>query len=292
MLSNVQKWFDSGSYFHCNEIKIFYLQKGIGPDLLIIHGYPYSSYEWSDCTEVLSRNFRVTLIDLLGMGFSDKPPEHNYSYEEHTEIINSLMTFLGVQSTHILSHDLGVSVTQELIARAAENKNNFSIISAAFANGSLFTEVYRPRIIQRLLSQTPKFIGKRISKAITEAMVNKSVRSLYGKNSQPSDTLMRELWDVLIFNNGKDLSYLIGRLIFEKARYQSRWISAMQHTSIPMCYICGPSDPNSGMHMADKYIELLPHSTLLLMREDIGHWPMIEDRQSFLNSYMKWVKVF
>jgi pimeloyl-ACP methyl ester carboxylesterase len=86
------------------------------------------------------------------------------------------------------------------------------------------------------------------------------------------------------------ISYLIGRLIFQKVNYQTRWISAMQKTSIPMCYICGPSDPNSGRHMAEEYLRLLPNSRVLWMREDIGHWPMVEDTSGFLFKYLDWMK--
>ena len=289
MNQNVKGWFDSGTFYNYQNYQIFCVQKGEGPDLLIVHGYPYSSYEWKLCIDHFSLQFRVTTFDLLGMGFSDKPHDHEYSYKEHTDIVNAILSHYGIKETLILSHDLGVSVVQELIARDRDGTNNFKIISSAFANGSLFTEVYRPRLIQRLLSQTPKFIGKQLSKWIGKNAVNKSVRGLYGINSQPSDVLMEDLWEVLTYKNGKDLSYLIGRLIFDKVNHQKRWISAMQNTTIPMCYICGPADPNSGRHMAVKYQELLPDSQVLFMKEGIGHWPMIEDEDFFINTYLFWV---
>jgi pimeloyl-ACP methyl ester carboxylesterase len=291
MNEKVKSWLESGSFFKYNDLQIFYTQRGQGPDLLIIHGYPYSSYEWKECIDVLSKDYKVTALDLLGMGFSDKPEDHKYSYEEHCDIINALLASLNINQTQILSHDLGVSVVQELIARDLDGKNNFRIVTSAFSNGSLFTSVYRPRLIQRLLSQTPKFIGKAISKVISKNAVNKSVKSVYGKNTPPSDVLLDELWDVLNYNKGKEISYLIGRLIFQKVYYQNRWISAMQRTNIPMCYICGPSDPNSGKHMADEYLRLLPKSKVLWMRDDIGHWPMIEDQSGFLELYLEWMRI-
>lgn len=292
MNRNVKNWLENGSYFDFNGNKIFFVQKGEGPDLLIIHGYPYSSYEWKSCIDFLSSRFKVTALDLLGMGFSDKPQKHHYSYTDHTDMVNALLKHLKIDKTHILSHDLGVSVVQELLARNKEDKNDFTIISSAFSNGSLFTEVYRPRLIQRLLSQTPEFIGKSLSKWIGKSAVNKSVRSLYGINTQPSDDFLDELWDVLTYNNGKELSYLIGRLIFDKVNHQKRWIEAMQNTLVPLCYICGPADHNSGRHMAAKYNQLLPNSNVIWMKDDIGHWPMVEDESAFLQLYLDWVKSY
>ncbi len=290
MNTNVKSWLEEGSFFNYKNHKIFFSQKGSGPHMLIIHGYPYSSYEWEHCINHFAQSHTVTSFDLLGMGFSDKPHDHQYSYEEHTAIVNALMEKLEIKETHILSHDLGVSVVQELIARDKEGKNSFKIISSAFSNGSLFTSVYRPRLIQRLLSQTPKFIGKQLSKWIGKNAVNKSVKGLYGINTQPNDAFLDELWDVLNYNNGKDLSYLIGRMIFDKVNYQNRWIAAMQETMIPMCYICGPSDPNSGKHMAEEFVRLLPKSEVLWMQEEIGHWPMVEDQASFIKIYLDWIK--
>jgi pimeloyl-ACP methyl ester carboxylesterase len=207
MKGKIKSWLDSGSFFKYKDLKIFYTQSGHGPDLLVIHGYPYSSYEWKECIESLAKEYKVTAIDLLGMGFSDKPIAHKYSYEEHCDTINTLLASLHIPKTHILSHDLGVSIVQELLAREIEGKNNFGILTSAFSNGSLFTSVYRPRLIQRLLSQTPKFIGKTISKMMSKNAVNASVKSVYGKYTQPSDELLNELWDVLNYNNGKNILF-------------------------------------------------------------------------------------
>ena len=74
----------------------------------------------------------------------------------------------------------------------------------------------------------------------------------------------------------KSIAYLLGRLIFEKDRYQQRWITAMQKTAIRMCFINGPADPKSGIHMAKRYRELIPEPDVRLLSENIGHWPQLE----------------
>jgi pimeloyl-ACP methyl ester carboxylesterase len=221
------------------------------------------------------------------MGFSDKPKNHKYSFEEYCEIVNALMKKLDITETHIFSHDLGVSVLQELITREIEGKNNFKIKSSAFMNGSLFIDVYKPRLIQKLLSKSPTIIGKTISKLLTKEMVNKSVKSVFGPFTQPSDEFLDKQWDILNYNDGKKITYLIGRLVFEKFNYLNRWVSAMQTTKIPMCYICGPFDPNSGIHMANRYEELIPNPKIYLLNDNIGHWPQLEDRDSVISIYKK-----
>ena len=290
MNKEVESWKSNGKYFRFNDKNIFYNQIGEGDNLLIIHGYPYNSFEWKDTIEELSKTYKVTFFDLLGMGFSDKPKNHKYSFEEYCDIVNALLKNLNINETHIFSHDLGVSVTQELITRNAEGKNSFKIKSSAFMNGSLFIDVYKPRLIQKLLSKSPTLIGKILSKIMSKSMVNKSVKSVFGPFTQPTEDFLDNQWEILNYNQGKNITYLIGRLVFEKYKYLNRWVNAMQTTTIPMCYICGPFDPNSGIHMAKRYEELIPNPKVYLMSENIGHWPQLEDQEKVLEIYLTFIK--
>lgn len=289
MNESVNQWLEKGSFFNHKLHQIFYNQFGSGEDLIMIHGYPYSSYEWKEIIPFLSENFRVTVFDLLGFGFSDKPKNHNYSFEEYTDIFHELALHLKIKQAHIIAHDLGVSVAQELLAKDQVQHLNISIISICFTNGNLFPDVYHPRFIQRLLSQTPEFIGRFLSKKISKKTVHKNILNLYGKYTQPREKFLEELWEILNYKNGKNISYLLGRLVFEKIRYQERWTKAMRNTKIPLCYICGPADPNSGLEMAITFQTRIPKSELIWMEDHIGHWPMLEDTYDFLEKYTLWL---
>jgi pimeloyl-ACP methyl ester carboxylesterase len=271
MNEEVEKWRFDGNFFDYGKHRVFYLQKGEGENLLIIQGYPYSSFEWKETIGDLSKTYRVTTLDLLGMGFSDKPKDHRYSFEEYCEILNALLKKLHIDRTHIVAHDLGVSIAQELLVRQRTGENSFKIQSLAFMNGSLFIDVYRPRLIQRLLSQSPGLVGKVLSRLLSKERVNKSVRSLFGPNTQPTDAFLDKQWEILNYKDGKAISYLIGRLVFEKFKYLERWVKEMQNTKVPMCYICGPFDPNSGMHMAERYKELIPDPLIYVLEKNIGY---------------------
>lgn len=281
----LSSWKSRGKQFKYNDYEIFYINEGKGEPLLILHGYPYSSFEWTYIWPHLTASYQVIIPDLLGMGFSDKPEKHRYSYEEHAEIINRLLVILKIKECHILSHDLGVSITQELIARNNESENHFSILSTAFLNGGLFTDAYKPRMIQRLLSQSPDLVGKIISRFLPRNKVEKTIKSLFGPQTQPGTQFFNIQWEVLNYKKGKTITYLIGRLIFDKKKYQERWITAMQVSAVPMCFINGPFDPNSGLQMVKRYQELIPDPLIYLLADNIGHWPQIEDPEGVFRSY-------
>lgn len=53
------------------------------------------------------------------------------------------------QPVHVLAHDYGDSVAQELLARHYEGR--FHMASCVFLNGGLFPETHRPALVQKLL---------------------------------------------------------------------------------------------------------------------------------------------
>jgi pimeloyl-ACP methyl ester carboxylesterase len=64
----------------------------------------------------------------------------------------------------------------------------------------------------------------------------------------------------------------------------------MRETSVPMRFIDGPCDPNSGRHMAERYAELVPDAEVVLLGDDIGHWPQVEDPDGVLAHFLEFVE--
>ncbi|WP_316767700.1 alpha/beta hydrolase [Pedobacter frigiditerrae] len=290
MTRELLNWKSKGNYFEFNTYKIFYIKEGIGPVLTLFHGYPYNSFDFEKIWDELIQEFTVVVPDMIGMGFSDKPANHQYSFDEMAGLYISLFKELQITETHILAHDLGNSVVQELLSRNEENKDPFEIKSVAFLNGGLFTDAYKPRFIQLLLSKSPKPIGRILSKLMSKKNVSKATAEVFGIGTKPSIMLLQNFWDILNFNKGKSIAYLIGRLVFAKDKHQQRWILAMQQTKIPMCFINGPADPNSGKHMAERYTQLVPNAYVKLLDENIGHWPQIEAPQQTIEAYNQFLE--
>jgi len=286
----LNNWFKKGSYFSYEGCNIFYRDEGQGECLLLVHGYPYNGFDFKEILPALQLHYRVIVPDMPGMGFSDKPKNYPYSFASHVKMYKSLLHHLGIDEVHILAHDLGNSVVQEMLVLFEEGDTSIKIKTIAFLNGGLFTDVYRPRLIQVLLSKSPTFIGKLLSRLISQKSIEKATCSVFGRNTQPSRELLNDFWYILNYKKGKSLAWKIGRLVFEKDNYQNRWIAAMQQTKIPMCFINGPADPNSGLHMAKRYVELIPNGDVRLLHDDIGHWPQLEDPENVLKHYFDFMK--
>uniref|UniRef100_A0A8C5JSQ8 Mesoderm specific transcript n=1 Tax=Junco hyemalis TaxID=40217 RepID=A0A8C5JSQ8_JUNHY len=139
----LRSWKSSGSFFTYKDLNIFYRDSsgavGSSDVVVLLHGFPTSSYDWSKIWEGLTQRFhRVIALDFLGFGFSDKPRPHGYSIFEQATIVEGLLRHLGLrhQRINLLAHDYGDTVAQELLHRYEHNRTGSILInSLCLSNG-------------------------------------------------------------------------------------------------------------------------------------------------------------
>ena len=119
--------------------------------ILFIHGFPSAAWDWHFQWKHLAGQYRLLSVDLLGFGLSDKPTKHQYSLLEQADIVQALLRKKGVKQYHILAHDYGDSVAQELLSRQDDIHSAAQILSICFLNGGLFASHHRPLFTQKLL---------------------------------------------------------------------------------------------------------------------------------------------
>ncbi|ATL66305.1 alpha/beta fold hydrolase [Nocardia terpenica] len=287
MDAELEQWRSGGRYFDYLGFDVFFRVEGDGPVLLLIHGYPFNSWDWAPIWGALTRRFTVMAPDMLGMGFSDKPVAYEYTVLDHADMHEALLAHLGVQSCHIVAHDIGVSVAQEMLARhdsGGQSYGRCGIESITWLNGGLFNEVYAPRLVQTLLSRTPLgALASRYQRVLmSRAVLARSIDEMFGAATKPSPRLVTQFDQILGFNDGKRVSHKVGRFVNDRYVHRNRWVRAMRETTVPMRFIDGPADPNSGRHMADRYRQVIPDPDVVLLDDGIGHWPQIEAPEAVL----------
>ena len=289
----LEDWRSRGELFDYLGFEVFYRREGSGPTLLLVHGYPFSSFDWHDIWPALTERFTVIAPDMLGMGFSAKPREYEYSVHDHADMHEALLAHLGVSECHVLAHDIGDSVVQEMLSRHEERAEPpYAIKSITWLNGGMFIEAYRPRLMQTLTAKTPVggLFAKFPSLFLSDRVLRPTINEVFGPDTKPSDELWRKLSEILSYNDGRLVLHKVGRFVNDRAHHRNRWVAAMRSTSVPMRLIDGPCDPNSGRHMADRYAELVPDADVVLLDETIGHWPQIEDPQGVLRHFLEFVR--
>ena len=281
----LSNWKNKGNYFTFNGHQIFSLDEGEGAPLLLIHGFPTASWDWSKTWPELRKNHRVLAIDMLGFGFSDKPKNHPYSIFEQADCIEQFLLTKEISSVHILSHDYGDTVAQELLARfqtASFTVNPLlRLNSICFLNGGLFPEVHQPLLVQKILMSP---LGWMVGRLFNQKKLKKNFDQIFGPNTQATKEEMGIFWNLISNNGGKYVFHLLIRYMQERKDNRSRWVGAIQKANIPLRLIDGVYDPISGQNMVDRYRALVPNPDVIELKE-IGHFPLIESPKEVVNHY-------
>ncbi|AZF23288.1 MULTISPECIES: alpha/beta fold hydrolase [unclassified Pseudomonas] len=273
-------WRKRGQDFVFRGRSIRYWVAGQGEPLLLIHGFPTASWDWHYLWQPLAQRNLVIACDMLGFGESAKPLDHEYCLLEQADLQQALLEHLGVaEPVHILAHDYGDSVAQELLARHYEGR--FQMASCAFLNGGLFPETHRATLVQKLLLSP---LGWMIGRASGRSSLANSFNQIFGPRTLPSESALDDFWSLIEHNDGPRILHKLINYIPQRRRLRDRWVAAMQRGDVPLRVIDGEVDPISGAHMVERYQQLVPNADAILLA-DIGHYPQLEAPVQVLRHY-------
>ena len=94
---------------HANGIRQHYLDAGEGPPVVLLHGFPETSYAWRYQIPALAEKYRVIAPDLRGYGETDKPAT-GYDKRNMSLDVAELLNSLGIGRVALVGHDRGARV--------------------------------------------------------------------------------------------------------------------------------------------------------------------------------------
>ncbi len=256
------------------------------PWLLLVHGYPTSSWDWSALWPELGAQFRLIAADMLGFGLSEKPQNIGYSILDQADLQEAILAEAGAGEAHVLTHDYGNTVGQELLARHNEGALSFSIKSMCFLNGGLFPEQHRARPVQKL-GLTP--LGPLLGMLLTRARLRKSFDEIFGPQTKASEAEIDGHWALIRANGGTAVLHRLLRYIPQRIEYRERWVGALKGAKAPLRLIDGGADPVSGAHLYRYYLEQVPNADAVLL-PTIGHYPQTEAPDAVLRHFLEFHK--
>jgi len=279
------QWRQQGELESINGQQIFTRTGGdkSAPALVLIHGYPSASWDWEGMWQALTRRYYVITLDMLGFGFSAKPKDARYLITEQADIFEHYLHKLNITDYHILAHDYGDTVAQELLARQREGSAKQSIASVCLLNGGLFPETHKPVLIQKLLLSP---LGPLVSKLITKRKFADNLRRIFGPNTPPTPEVIDSLWQLLNHNKGLTVMHKLIDYMPQRQQHRERWVEAIIESNVPVKLINGSKDPISGQHMAQRYRQLIPNANVTELTQ-LGHYPQLEDAEAVTTAYLQ-----
>lgn len=241
-----------------------------GLPLIVLHGFPTSSWDFAESLSVWPSARRVILLDFLGFGFSEKPDWFSYSLFEQADVFSELARHLGLSRVHIWAHDMGTSVLTELLARQERGLLPMTIESIVLMNGSVHIDMASLTVAQRVLASPLGSAFVRLnSRTVFAKQLARIVRRPLEKRA--IDTM----WALMTREEGLDrLPAIIGYL-GERKRFVGRWVGALKRFERPALVAWGKHDPVAVSAIAQRLSEEIPTSRLHYFAE-LGHYPQVE----------------
>ncbi|MET8940269.1 alpha/beta hydrolase [Streptomyces rubiginosohelvolus] len=116
--------------------EIYYREAGPAdaPVIVLLHGYPTSSFMFRELIPLLADNYHVIAPDHLGFGHSDAPPatEFDYTFDALAELTSGLLDQLGLDRYALYVQDYGAPIGWRL---ALKNPERISAIVTQNGNG-------------------------------------------------------------------------------------------------------------------------------------------------------------
>lgn len=257
---------------------------------LLMHGFPESSFSFHKVLEGLQAHFqRVVLLDLIGYGLSDKPggTEYGYSLMEQADVALTVWQHLGLRGGHLIAHDMGDSVSTELVARSVAGLLpagfDAGFLSVTLTNGSMVLSLAKLRVTQRLLLTR---IGPSLTRLVNKKTFVQQVRSAHGADTL-SDEDVDLMWAANCLQDGHRKSYLTIRYLFDRRRFEAtRWLPALAATEIPVHLCWGEADAVARVEMAHYLKQQVCKSAVLSLMPGVGHFCQISDPDIWLRTVL------
>ena len=251
--------------------------------LVILHGYPTSSFDYYKVLPELSKHYRVIIHDHLGFGFSDKPLKYSYSLIEQADIALQLWKQLSLTNVTLLAHDYGTSIATEILARQNKKQINLQIDELILCNGSMHSELSKLRTIQKLLKN--KITGKWVAKLTNYTIFKKNMRNVYFDKTKATEAELKEMWLQLEQNNGRKIIHFLSNYINERYYFWHRWIGALKETNIKTKIIWAKNDPVAVAAIADLLATEIANNNLYWIK-NCGHFPMLEKPEEWIEKIL------
>jgi pimeloyl-ACP methyl ester carboxylesterase len=243
------------------------------PPVLILHGFPTSSWDFAAAVERVAEARRVIAFDFIGYGLSDKPRDFGASLFDQADVAQLVARDFGITRAHVWAHDMGTSVATELCARRERGLLSFAIESLALMNGSVHIELAHLTFGQHILKSPFGPVFARLSTATTFKAQMKRVFA-----HAPTEAELDAMWQLVARADGHAVLPALIRYTEERSRFRRRWIGALERLDVPALVAWGARDPVAVMAIADALVAEIPGCERVTW-DDLGHYPQVEDAE-------------
>lgn len=242
------------------------------PSLVLLHGFGANKDNWVRFSRYLTDSFYVIALDLPGHGDSVKDLHLRYDLDDQVGYIHEILEYLNVRELHLVGNSMGGAIAALYAARYPAHVRSLMLM----APGGIYQ--YESDL-NRLLAE-----GK---------------NPLIVTNADEFDALMDFALEKKPFIPWPITSVMAEKAVANKPindklfadirgdhRYQ--FPEELKRITAPTLILWGRKDRVLNVGNASVFEGLIPHSEIIIL-EDIGHVPMVEDPEKAAEIYREFI---
>lgn len=276
-----RSWYQGGDYFEWTsttednkgaKVNVFYRTWGDStkPKLLLIHGFPNSSFDYYKLIAYLEKDYYIATMDFPGSGFSDKPLDgYNYMLAENAEIVDYFVReVVQFEDFALYTHDRGVSIGLAFLGNYLENPSPAYTINYHFLSNS---GMFLP-----LANLSPAQL-RMLDVDTAEQMLASRVTQPRRTEGEPESLAYS---DIFAFKQGTLSLVYVGRYLLERQANEVRWLENLPRSPVPVAYLWGLADNVNPIrianHVWDTYLNDRQVESSFWVLPTAGHYPQLD----------------
>lgn len=247
-------------------IKLFTETRGLGPNLVMLHGWGLNSGVWEPISHELQKHFRVTYIDLPGFGRNADCMPYKYDLAAISNLVSECLPM----QCHLLGWSLGGLVAQYLACQSNARISSIILLTSSpkFAESENW-----PGIKQDVLQLFEQQLERDFSKTLERFL---AIQAMGSQSARGDIKLIRE--HVQQYPMPAQKALQAGLTMLAKTDLRNELSSIL----VPIHRLYGRLDslvPLKAMHQ----IEAISPSTTQHVFAKASHAPFISHPEEFIN---------
>ncbi len=162
----------AGRRFEAGGVRSFVREQGEGPNVVLLHGVPASSFLYRKVIPRLAdQGLRAVALDFPGLGLADRPRGFDYSWSGLARWLGEAIDALELDRCHLVVHDIGGPIGCEWAVRNPERVLSLTALNTDLSPGDLpppldHAAVRDPRRWRAVAARDP---GARVHRAVSPA---------------------------------------------------------------------------------------------------------------------------
>lgn len=271
-----------------SSVELAYIERGHGPLVLCLHGFPDNACSWIPMLELLAeQGYRAIAPFMRGYYPSAVPADGDYSVTTLAQDLLDLITALGEQSAIVIGHDWGGMAAFTAANMQPEKISKLVVASAPHLHKTPFTFAQVLKSWYVIFFQLPVLPEKLVA-----GRQLRFIDNFYSKWSPLWTVSTAHLDSVKSSLSGPgSLAAAIGyyRSMLRKMT-PGKWALMSAKTTVPALVIVGELDGSTGAELFSTSSDCYEKLEKLVVMPGVGHFPQLENPEGFASAVMAFLK--